>query len=201
MTHEVNFEPLLPSSPSIDASSAHIWDTISSEAKDLIKKLLIKVPAERCSLKEALLHPWFTATPAVAVSTPSYPHCSPSKVAPGSSGSLSQGDHSTQSDVRIQATSSSITPFSSAAPTQLFASSPPLPSSSFETSSNSASPSSIAATIVQALSPQEVDRLPRNAISPQFSLSPFESFASNSSSADEGSDARVWRWLSHGSMF
>ena len=34
------------------------WDIISNDAKDLIKKLLIKDPNKRYSAKEALAHPW-----------------------------------------------------------------------------------------------------------------------------------------------
>ena len=35
-----------------------IWDNISNDAKDLIKKLLIKNPKKRYSAKDALNHPW-----------------------------------------------------------------------------------------------------------------------------------------------
>ena len=35
-----------------------IWDNISHDAKDLIKKLLIKNPKKRYSAKDALNHPW-----------------------------------------------------------------------------------------------------------------------------------------------
>ena len=34
------------------------WDTISNDAKDLIKKILIKDIDKRYSAKEALSHPW-----------------------------------------------------------------------------------------------------------------------------------------------
>lgn len=34
------------------------WSLISEDAKDLIKKLLIKEPEERLSLSGALEHPW-----------------------------------------------------------------------------------------------------------------------------------------------
>ena len=38
-----------------------IWNEISDDAKDLIKKLLILDPDERLSAKKALLHPWLKA--------------------------------------------------------------------------------------------------------------------------------------------
>ncbi len=36
------------------------WKLISSEAKDLIKKLLDIEPEDRITLDEALTHPWFS---------------------------------------------------------------------------------------------------------------------------------------------
>ena len=36
-----------------------IWEDVSSEAKDLIKKLLDKSPVTRSNADEALCHPWF----------------------------------------------------------------------------------------------------------------------------------------------
>lgn len=36
------------------------WPHISSEGKDIIKKMLEKDPQVRISAKEALAHPWFT---------------------------------------------------------------------------------------------------------------------------------------------
>ena len=36
------------------------WDIISSECKDLIKKMLTYEPSKRISAKEILLHPWFS---------------------------------------------------------------------------------------------------------------------------------------------
>merc|ERR1719229_155437 len=35
------------------------WDRVSADAKDLIAKLLIKDPAQRISLEDALQHQWF----------------------------------------------------------------------------------------------------------------------------------------------
>ena len=35
-----------------------VFDKVSEEGKDLIKKLLVKDPAKRYSAKEALEHPW-----------------------------------------------------------------------------------------------------------------------------------------------
>eukprot|EP00483_Globobulimina_turgida_P013131 UN13155 len=35
------------------------WDVVSDDAKDLIKKLLIKNPNNRISLQDALKHKWF----------------------------------------------------------------------------------------------------------------------------------------------
>ncbi len=35
-----------------------MWDNVSPEAKDLIKKLLVVDPAQRLSAKEALRHEW-----------------------------------------------------------------------------------------------------------------------------------------------
>ena len=34
------------------------WDNISSEAKDLVSKLLVKDPAERLTVQQILQHPW-----------------------------------------------------------------------------------------------------------------------------------------------
>ena len=36
----------------------HTWGIVSSEAKDLIKKLLTVNPKERLSITKALEHPW-----------------------------------------------------------------------------------------------------------------------------------------------
>lgn len=35
------------------------WSSFSKDAKDLIFRLLIKKPAERITLEQALAHPWF----------------------------------------------------------------------------------------------------------------------------------------------
>ena len=35
------------------------WDDVSSNAKDLITKLLLKDPSKRISLDKAMEHPWF----------------------------------------------------------------------------------------------------------------------------------------------
>jgi len=35
------------------------WDSVSTEAKELIKTLLVKDPKKWSSAKEALEHPWF----------------------------------------------------------------------------------------------------------------------------------------------
>ncbi len=35
------------------------WDTISQEAKDLIKKMIVVEPSRRITAKQALEHPWF----------------------------------------------------------------------------------------------------------------------------------------------
>ena len=40
--------------------SNEIWDEISSEAKDLIQKLLVVDPAKRLETSEISEHPWFT---------------------------------------------------------------------------------------------------------------------------------------------
>jgi len=37
------------------------WDTISSDAKDLLTRLLTKNPSQRISAEEACAHPWFKA--------------------------------------------------------------------------------------------------------------------------------------------
>jgi serine/threonine protein kinase len=39
--------------------TGEIWDSISTAAKNLIKRMLTKDPAERISLKDALRHAWF----------------------------------------------------------------------------------------------------------------------------------------------
>ena len=39
--------------------STPVWDHISAEAKDLIRKLLQVDPQDRISLRNALEHPWF----------------------------------------------------------------------------------------------------------------------------------------------
>ena len=36
-----------------------IWQKITTEAFDLVKKMLTENPADRISAEEALLHPWF----------------------------------------------------------------------------------------------------------------------------------------------
>jgi serine/threonine protein kinase len=36
-----------------------IWGQISSEAKDLIRMILVKSPAKRISIQDAMNHPWF----------------------------------------------------------------------------------------------------------------------------------------------
>ncbi len=38
------------------------WDTISENAKELIRKLLVKDPSKRLSANEILNHPWLTGT-------------------------------------------------------------------------------------------------------------------------------------------
>ena len=35
-----------------------VWKTISNEAKDLIKKLIVKDPSKRLTIHQALQHPW-----------------------------------------------------------------------------------------------------------------------------------------------
>jgi serine/threonine protein kinase len=35
------------------------WDEVSSQAKDLVHKLLIKDPRQRITLDDAMKHPWF----------------------------------------------------------------------------------------------------------------------------------------------
>jgi len=40
-----------------------VWNTISSNAKDLIRKLLSVNPAARCTAEECLQHPWFSGRP------------------------------------------------------------------------------------------------------------------------------------------
>ena len=35
-----------------------VWSTISAEAKDLISKLIVKDPAKRLTVAQALKHPW-----------------------------------------------------------------------------------------------------------------------------------------------
>lgn len=37
------------------------WTTISDSAKDLVKKMLEKDPAQRISAQQCLEHPWFTS--------------------------------------------------------------------------------------------------------------------------------------------
>lgn len=39
------------------------WRSISSEAKDLVIKLLENDPIDRLSIDEALMHPWFDKFP------------------------------------------------------------------------------------------------------------------------------------------
>jgi len=34
------------------------WETVSAEAKDLVKQLLMYEPEKRISAKDALVHPW-----------------------------------------------------------------------------------------------------------------------------------------------
>jgi len=41
------------------------WSKISEDAKDLIRKMLVKDPSERISAAEALKHPWMTKNAAV----------------------------------------------------------------------------------------------------------------------------------------
>ena len=40
-----------------------VWETISSNAKDLIKKLLTIHPGKRLTAEQCLLHPWFSSQP------------------------------------------------------------------------------------------------------------------------------------------
>ena len=35
-----------------------VWKTLSNEAKDLIKKLIVKDPSKRLTIHQALQHPW-----------------------------------------------------------------------------------------------------------------------------------------------
>ena len=35
-----------------------VWKTISNEAKDLIKKLIVKDPSKRLTIQQAIQHPW-----------------------------------------------------------------------------------------------------------------------------------------------
>lgn len=44
-----------------------IWDVLSSEAKDLIKKMLTYKYKDRIHAREALLHPWFKNASSTAV--------------------------------------------------------------------------------------------------------------------------------------
>jgi serine/threonine protein kinase len=37
-----------------------LWDKVSPESKDLVEKLMQRLPEDRLSAKEALKHPWFT---------------------------------------------------------------------------------------------------------------------------------------------
>jgi len=39
---------------------AKIWDNISDEAKDLVKKMLIHDQNDRLTAREALQHPWLS---------------------------------------------------------------------------------------------------------------------------------------------
>jgi len=39
---------------------AKIWDNISDEAKDLVKKMLIHDQNDRLTAQEALQHPWLS---------------------------------------------------------------------------------------------------------------------------------------------
>lgn len=39
--------------------SGELWGKISEQAKDLIKKLLVKNPKERLTAQQAMGHPWF----------------------------------------------------------------------------------------------------------------------------------------------
>jgi serine/threonine protein kinase len=43
------------------------WKLISSEAKDLVTKLLENDPNQRISIEEALIHPWFDKFPQLQV--------------------------------------------------------------------------------------------------------------------------------------
>ena len=45
------------------------WDSVSSEAKDLISHLLVKNPKKRYTASEALEHPWFKMEPETAQHT------------------------------------------------------------------------------------------------------------------------------------
>ena len=38
------------------------WDAVSSNAKDLIQKLLMKDPRQRISLDSAMAHPWLESS-------------------------------------------------------------------------------------------------------------------------------------------
>ena len=51
----------------LDMNKSEIWDDVSTDAKDLIRKLLDKNPVTRLSSEQALGHPWFKD---IEISTP-----------------------------------------------------------------------------------------------------------------------------------
>lgn len=44
------------------------WETISKDAKDLIRHLLVLDPADRFTMQEVLEHPWITGVSAIPAS-------------------------------------------------------------------------------------------------------------------------------------
>jgi serine/threonine protein kinase len=61
-TTESLFAKIHKSPVSFSSSNHAVWETVSSEAKDFIKRLLTKSPRKRITAAQALAHPWMTMT-------------------------------------------------------------------------------------------------------------------------------------------